>query len=477
VAFKVLKKDVVWGFVVQLFSIFSGIIIIPLMLRLLTAEEIGFYYLMLTAGTLVSLFDFGFAPQFGRNVSYVFNGAQEIRKEGVQIIKSQSEVNFRLLSNMIQTARLFYRFLAFFVLLLMLSFGTYYMYQVTDGFVKVENTLIIWIIFSFATFFTLNFAYYTALLTGQGLIMESKKTILYGKLIYIFLAFVFLFLDFGLLGVTLASFMMPFMQRLIAHAYFFKKELSERLDSFQISFQEKFDLFKILGYNASKLGLVLIGAFAVTRFSLFLAGLYLTLPETAAYGLMVQLFSIINTLSSTLFGIYQPRLAALRVEDNKWEMLKDFAFSMLIFYLFFWLGAFTLVTSGTWLLSVIGSNALLPSTYVLAIYGLVVFLEGNHANFATFIITNNDIPFVPSSLVAGSVIVLGSFMILKWTTLGLIGLVLVQGITQLAYANWKWPYEVCKSFNINILQFLVIGFRESKRKISLGLASSLDEQQ
>jgi len=46
---------------------------------------------------------------------------------------------------------------------------------------------------------------------------------------------------------------------------------------------------------------------------------------------MVQLFSIINTLSSTLFSIYQPRLAALRVEDSKWGMIKDFAFSMQIF--------------------------------------------------------------------------------------------------------------------------------------------------
>lgn len=473
-AFKVLKKDIIWGFVVQLFSIFSGIIIIPLMLRLLTAEEIGLHYLMLAAGTLVSLFDFGFAPQFGRNVSYVFSGAQEIKKEGVQIIKSQSVINYRLLSNMIQTARLFYRFLAFIVLIIMLVFGTYYMYQVTNGFVKVENTLIIWIIFSFATFFNLNFAYYTALLTGQGLIMESKKAILYAKLVYILLAFIFLFLDTGLLGVTLAGLIMPFVQRFIAHAYFFKKELTDQLASFQISFQEKFQLFKILGYNASKLGLVLIGAFAVTRFSLFLAGLYLTLPETAAYGLMVQLFSIINTLSGTLFGIYQPRLAALRVEDSKWGMLKDFAFSMQIFYLFFLAGAFTLVLSGTWLLTTIGSNALLPPMYVLAIYGLVVFLEGNHANFATFIITNNDIPFVPSSLVAGSVIVIGSFIILKWTTLGLIGLVLVQGITQLSYANWKWPYEVCKSFNISFRQFLIIGFRESKNKISLGLASSTD---
>lgn len=470
-AFNVLKKDIIWGFVVQFFSIFSGIIIIPLMLRLLTAEEIGLHYLMLTAGSLVSLFDFGFAPQFGRNISYVFSGAQAIKREGVQVIKSPLEVNFRLLSNMIQTARLFYRVLALLVLLVMLTFGTMYMYQVTDGFVKVENTLLIWIIFSFATFFNLNFAYYTALLTGQGLIMESKKAILLGKLAFILLAFIFLYAGLGLLGVTLAGLIMPFAQRFIAHYYFFTKELTNNINQFKISFQEKFELFKILGYNASKLGLVLIGAFAVTRFSLFLAGLYLTLPETAAYGLMVQLFSIINTLSGTLFGIYQPRLAALRVEDNRWGMLKDFAFSMQVYYIFFLTASFTLVFSGEWLLGLIGSNAVLPAMIIMILYGLVVFLEGNHANFATFIITNNDIPFVPSSLVAGTIIVAGSFLVLKFTLFGLLGLVLVQGLTQLAYANWKWPYEVCKSFNISFWKFLIIGFKESKNKIKLGLAT------
>jgi O-antigen/teichoic acid export membrane protein len=217
--------------------------------------------------------------------------------------------------------------------------------------------------------------------------------------------------------------------------------------------------------------LVLIGAFAVTRFSLFLAGLFLTLPETAAYGLMVQLFSIINTLSGTLFGIYQPRLAALRVEDNRWGMLKDFAFSMQVYYIFFLTASFTLVFSGEWLLGLIGSNAVLPAMIIMILYGLVVFLEGNHANFATFIITNNDIPFVPSSLIAGTIIVAGSFLVLKYTLFGLLGLVLVQGLTQLAYANWKWPYEVCKSFNISFWKFLIIGFKESKNKIKLGLAT------
>jgi len=66
------RKDIVWGYIAQFFSIAAGVIMLPLVLRMLKPNEIGMNYLMLTIGSMVSLFDFGFAPQFGRNITYVF---------------------------------------------------------------------------------------------------------------------------------------------------------------------------------------------------------------------------------------------------------------------------------------------------------------------------------------------------------------------------------------------------------------------
>ena len=54
------RKDVFWGYFAQFFSIGSGIITLPLVLHMLSEEEIGMNYLMLTLGSLVALFDFGF---------------------------------------------------------------------------------------------------------------------------------------------------------------------------------------------------------------------------------------------------------------------------------------------------------------------------------------------------------------------------------------------------------------------------------
>src|SRR5450759_1638066 len=113
------RKDVIWGYFAQFFAIASGIITLPLILRMLSAEEIGMNYLMLTIGSLVSLFDFGFAPQFGRNITYVFSGIQKLKKEGVDVINTGGVINYHLLATMIHTARFVYRRLAVIVLLIM----------------------------------------------------------------------------------------------------------------------------------------------------------------------------------------------------------------------------------------------------------------------------------------------------------------------------------------------------------------------
>lgn len=128
---------------------------------MLSAEEIGMNYLMLTVGSLVSLFDFGFAPQFGRNITYVFAGAQALKKEGVDI--GGGSVNYRLLSTMISVAKSVYCILAVVVLLIMLTLGTAYIYKVTHGFKDVHNSLLIWIVYSISVFFKVYYTYYNLL--------------------------------------------------------------------------------------------------------------------------------------------------------------------------------------------------------------------------------------------------------------------------------------------------------------------------
>lgn len=459
---KITKKDVLWSYFSQIFSVASGLITLPLILKLLSAEEIGMNYLMLSLGALVSLFDFGFTPQFSRNIAYVFTGAQVLKKEGVSVSET-STINYRLLATMIHTAEFVYRRLAIVVLVVMLTLGTYYIYYVTKGFTNIDNSLSIWVFYSIGTFFNIYYSYYASLLIGKGLIMESKKAMVYSRVVYILLAFVFLFSGLGLMGVVLANLIAPFVNRFISYSYFFTEEIKAKIGVYTISKNEKLELFEIVWYNAKKLGLVFVGSYAINKLSIFLAGLYLSLSDIGSYGLMIQLFGLLSMVSGMVFSVFEPRFSSLRTKGDNNALIKEFAFSMNVYYLTFIIGAICLLYLGPYFLSFISSNVALPSFFIMLLFATVLFLEGNHSNFATLIVTNNSVPFVTSSLIAGFFIGFGDFISLKYTGYGILGLVLVQGLVQIAYANWKWPFVVLKEFNISFYSFLLVGINELKR--------------
>ena len=69
----------IWSYLAQFLSIGTRIITLPFILNKLSAEETGFNYILITIGSVVTLVDLGFAPQFARNFTYIFSGAQELK--------------------------------------------------------------------------------------------------------------------------------------------------------------------------------------------------------------------------------------------------------------------------------------------------------------------------------------------------------------------------------------------------------------
>ena len=463
---KISKADVLWNYIAQFFSLASGLFTLPLILKMLTVEEIALNYIFLTISSLVMLFDFGFSPQFSRNVSYVYGGAKTLKKEGIEERSlTSTDINYRLIATLVKVGQYVYLRLALFVLLIMLTVGTLYIYKVTDSFHLVPHTLFIWILFSVSTAFTIYYEYYNFLLTGKGAIKETKIALLISRIVYIILTFLFLHIGWGLLGVVLANFIAPFVNRILCYQFLFTEEFRNKLKPYNISKEEINETFNIIWYNAKKLGLVFVGAYAITKFSMFLAGLYLSKAEVASYGLMIQLVNIISVVASTFFMTFQPQFSSLRIEDNLQGFIRLFSFTMITFYLLFIFGALLLILGGNTILTYIHSNVFLPNSFILTLYLGIVLLENNHSHFATVITTKNSIPFVKPSLIAGTSIAIGSFIALKYTTWGILGLVIVQGFCQAIYNNWKWPIVVLKEFNLSVIQFIKIGFIEFISKI------------
>lgn len=456
---KISKSDIIWSYLAQFFNIASGFITLPLILNMLTTEEIAMNYLMMTVSTLVALIDFGFNPQFGRNVTYVFSGAQCLTKDGLDGINT-GKVNYHLLKGLIDVAKTTYRVMSLIVLAVMLSFGTWYIYTVTDGFSNVNDSFLIWILYSISTFFNIYFYYYSSLLSGSGQIKESKQALLASRIGYVILAYILLLMGWGLLGIVLANLISPFIGRTLSHHFFYNKERRDSLAKETVSKDEKAELFNIIWYNAKKLGINFIGAYAINKFAMFIAGLFLSMKDIASYGLMTQVVSILTGIANVIFSTFIPSINNYKVLGQNDKLINNFARSQVLFFFIYILGASLIVLLGPRVLDIIGSNAILPANYILISYLVIILLENNHSNFATVITASNKVPFVSASLISGGIICVLDFITLRFSSLGMMGIVLVPGIVQLSYNNWYWPRYVLKEYGYTFIDFFITGVRE-----------------
>lgn len=456
IEFKVKRKDVIWSYAAQFLSMGVGLITLPFLLHTLNGDEIGLNYIFMTITSVAVLVDLGFAPQFARNFTYILSGAQTLEKEGIG--EKGESVHYGLLKNTLFAAKCTYGILALLAMVLLMGIGTPYVYAVTHHFKAVPDCLMIWLVYALGIFFQIYYTYYTSMMMGAGLIRQQKYTVVANKLLYMALVIGLLYAGWGLMSVSVAQLVSPFLGRMMCHRYFYTPELKMNLARHERgTFREIKEIFLKLWYNAKRTAVMNIGAYAILRFSMFIAGLYLSLVEFGSYGLMIQIVGLLGTVSTTFVQVSQPKFASLRTAGDIKGLLASFSDSIKVFYLLYIVGGVAVVWFGPAVLQLIKAQTVLPSTSILVVYCIIMFLEYNHSNFAILISVNNHVPFAPASIATGIAVCVGIFLVLKFTTLGIMGLILVQGICQLAYQNWKWPMEALKEYSISFWQLMKMG--------------------
>jgi O-antigen/teichoic acid export membrane protein len=211
--------------------------------------------------------------------------------------------------------------------------------------------------------------------------------------------------------------------------------------------EPRHELFPILWHSASRLGLVSLGAFLITRYGTFAIGYFLGLPVAARFAIAMQALGVIQALSQVAFSLNMPRISAGRVVDDRATLRRLVLRSLTFAWIVFVGLSLAMIVVGPSLLAVMHSRTTLPSTSILVLMSIVMLLESNHSNCALVIVSGNTVPFVPAALLSGVAIVVGTTLA-GWLGGGLVAFVLVQGFVQLAYNNWKWPLLVFRDLGI-----------------------------
>lgn len=462
------KSDVIWNYLGYGLSFGINIFLLPLVLHFLPEKEMGLWYVFMAISSLIILLDLGFTPQISRTITYVYSGATNIEREGIQDTDIKKGVDFKFLCKIIYTSKYMYIIIATIALFLLLTVGTPYIQYVSVDIYSMQ-ILVAWIIFSLACFINLFFSYYTSIFKGIGKFVILSKAAVFSKLSQICVAFVFLYFGFGILAMSISYFFSGIVYRCILYYFFrYKIDIGKKLkeSSLTIKKSEIFETFKTMSHNAWRDGLVTISRYIFNQSNTLICSAYLGLVETASYALSVQIITVISYVSLIYYTTVQPAITEAIFKKDKEKSIKIFSMAWVIFVLFFIISVFLVAICGKSIFVLIKSQT---TFYVkmFVIVAIYTFLEANHSLFASYISTSNRLPYTGAYVASAIFSIVLSIILVTQTHLGIWALIISPLIVQLFYNNWKWPYFVLKENNINLLRLINLGYSEITRYLNL----------
>ena len=445
------KKDIAWNIVATFMRIASGIILLPMVLRMLPAQEVGLWNIFLYIGSLATLLDFGFSNSFSRNITYIFSGVKTLKSIGfVAVDESDKSVDFSLLKSVIKAMRRYYAILAGFFLIIFLAISPFYLKSILSNYQgNKESVEIAWVLYGTLVAYQLYTYYYNSILVGRGQIKRSLQITVLSQGLRITISMIFLLSGFGLMSLVIGMFFSDFINRTLCYYSFYDKEIKSNLKN-SITLPIK-NIMQIMTPNAIKIGVTTIGGFLITKAVVLISPLYLSLAEIGTYGTTKQMIDLISSLGGILFYTYYPQITSYKVnkEINKVKNLYiKSKLSLIAIYIFCSLG---LIFIGPQLLILIHSKTHLLPTSMMLVFLVISFLEANHGISAGLLLMNNEVPFMKASLLSGISVLLLLLTGLMYLKIGIWAMILAPGIAQIVYQNWKWPSMVIKDLQITRL--------------------------
>lgn len=443
------KKDFVWTMLATFFKIGAGVLLFPIILKMLPAETVGVWTIFVTITQLTFIFDFGFNTSFARNVSYVFSGVSLLKRDGYEHVESSSvdRIDYALLGGTIRAMRYFYSRMAVVLFVLFAVLGTFYVYTLMQDYSgNVGEVYIAWGILVLINSYNLYTLYYEALLNGRGEIKRVHQIILVGNVVYILLAIVLILLGGGLVAIVASQAVSVLLVRFLSKKAFYTSSIIEGLSVADDSNYK--DILYAITPNAIKVGLTSLGGFIINKSSLFIGSLFVSLETMGSYGITLQLLVVIGMMAGIVTRVYMPKVFQWRVEERLDLIKQKFYLSSVMMFLVFALSGIVIVLYGDWMLSVLKSNTTLLPTSLLILIFVQHYLEYNHSNAAQYLLSRNEVPFFKASLISAGCVLLLLGVFVVWLDMGMLGMILAPMIVQGVYQNWKWPLEVVRELRI-----------------------------
>ena len=447
------NSAVVWSWIFNGFRLASGLIVLPLVLRLFTQADLGMYYVLLSLAALGPIVDFGFGPTIGRFVSYAMGGAEALQAHGVPKPTGEGRPNYPLLWQLLLTTRRLYAYLALAILFILGLWGTY-MVEMRIG--ETSSTLITrlaWLATLLSTVYDIYSNWWSVYLRSLNEVRVAARIGVVGLVVKFIISVALLLSGAGLLSIPIASLAGSITQRRLARARTLALLKGERpAKGANIK-----DNLRILWPNSWRLGVHFMSGYLTVNANTAICSFVFGLAANAKYGLSIQLMSIVSGMAyvwtSTkwpIIGQHQARREQIPVQRILWPRiwLQNFTFLLL---------AAGVVFCVPFLLRWLGSNKeMLPVSW-MAVLALGSFLDFQFTAWTTLISMENRLPFLWPTVATNVLSLSLTLALVHFTSLGLGSLVLGPLLAWSLFNYWYWPLFAARGMGTTLFRFLFFG--------------------
>jgi O-antigen/teichoic acid export membrane protein len=443
------SSTVAWSWVFNGFRLATGLLLLPLVLRKLSTEELGMYYVFLTQVALAPVIDFGFSPTILRFVSYAMGGAETIQAHGVSKGTS-SGPNFGLLWQLFFTTRALYRVMALIVLVILGVWGTYIIELRVHETPSPNVTRVAWLIAVIATVLNVYSSWAPVFLRGMDDVLTSVRITVLASVVRFVLAVGLLLAGAGLMSLPLGDLVGSLIQQVMARRTCLRRLRRQpppaRADTWQN--------LRIMWPNSWRLGLLSVAGYLTVNANMTICQSVLGLAATARYGLSTQLLGVIVGMASVWTQVKWQVIGQQRARHDYVAIQRTLWPRMWLQYLTFLVMAAGLLLCGPPLLQLFGSGKQLIPLPWLTLLAFSSFLDTQVGIWGTLISTENRIPFLWPS-VAGSLLAFAlSLTLIHTTSLGLGAFVLAPLLAHSLFNYWYWPLYAARGIQTSWARFM-----------------------
>lgn len=452
------KKDVIWNFIGTIVSMISGFFLLPLLMKFLTSDELGLWYVFIAVSNLAMLFEFGFNPSFARNIVYVVSGARKLTKEGCDFDSVQEGVDWRLLKTVFKTSKIVYALIAIVVLLFLLTIGSIYI-NLVAGDLEPFSCWGSWIVFCVSVFLNLYFLYTITQLRGVGDIAGENQAKTLSRLAQLLVSAILLMMGAGLFGASLGYLANGLVLRI--YASFRLKSHGGVIDGIKsvqtrIGFTEIKSVLVTIAHVAWRDGFVQIACYASTQAMSLVGSFTLGLAETGTYSVLMQFSNAVYSFASAYPMSFMPSFQSAHASHDILRQREIVSRGLAAYILLFLLGTAGVVIAAFPLLPLIKPD-FTPNAPLFLGLCLYLLLWNQHSICCNYIVGTNEIPYLVAYAIAAVLGVVFSYLFSGIVGLGAWGLVLGQALSQLIYNNWRWPMYLARKIGTTYTSLLKSG--------------------